>query len=119
MIKQIVKLFFKPLVKHKPEALSYAEWVQALFSIEVRSIVQYRATREIKLPGAFLLSARQAVPGIGYRNVKPGAMLTVRTNNLLPDRIDIHFKGGQGGKDLVYRLTEEQWMFVKLSLEAI
>ena len=119
MIRKIITLILKPIAKHKPDRLSYVDWLMTALGLDSRSIHRYRAIHEVHIPGAYLLSARQPVPGIGYRHVKVGTEVMVRTNKLLPNRVDVQFHGGQGNRDLVYRLNAEQWQLVKLSLEKI
>lgn len=115
--REIYEKFFGPLIQYKPPHYSIKDWLEELFHFRHRDIVRYVAKRSFTLPGLYYLAPLMPVQGIGFRSVKEGDELFVRTDARTPDVVDVEFHGGQGGKEQVFRLTASEWGWTKLRLE--
>lgn len=115
--EQIYKWFLGKLVFQKPESLSIKEWLEELFDTRSRDIVRWRVVKPFRMPGLLYVAGTVKVQGIGYRDIREKTFLWARTDARQPDSVDVEVNAGQGQKEHVYNLTENEWDWVKLHLE--
>jgi hypothetical protein len=116
-LKKIKDLFIKPLSKWRPEDMSMKEWLETLFHVRSREINKYKARKPFSMLGLYLAAAAKPIQGVGFRRVKEGMEMFVRTDDMTPNAIYIEINNGHGGKDTVFLLTQEEWNVTKNFLE--
>jgi hypothetical protein len=95
-----------PFLQYKPSETTLSEWNSFLFHTKYRTIKRYVAVRDFDMPGLYYLAPRQPVQGLGYREVSEGTLVYVREDSREPDRVDVEFQGGLGGRDQVFQLNQ-------------
>lgn len=119
-LREIFDLFLKPITKkwgiRNKNKMVFLDW---LFDVENREIRRWRVVKTFNIPGLLYIAGSIKIQGIGYREVKSGVEMWVRTDKRSPNSIDVEWQGGQGGADLVYNLSREQWYFVQKHLICI
>lgn len=115
-LADIYRLFFGPLIRYKPQTKTIQEWMEYLFDASNREIVAHIATRPFQIRGLYNVAPLIKIQGIGYRDVKEGDMVWVRRDARNPDCIELEFLGGQGRKDQLFTLNENEWDWAALHL---
>lgn len=111
----IFQKFIQPLTRYKPEGMDLKHWWDWLFHVEERTITRYLVTKGFQMPGLLCPAPLMKVQGIGFRRVKAGDTLWVRTDSVVPDQVDIEWHGA--GRQQIFCLNSTEWGAVKLNLE--
>ena len=88
-LRGIKALLITPFRKFKPIDFSDADWLRHLFCIDDRKIIEYVVTSSFELKGALRVAANKPVKGIYSPWLNEGAVLMVRTDRTMPNRIDV------------------------------
>lgn len=118
VLRYVWDYFFKPLLYYRPNDVLFDDWFRFLFHTDQRSITQYRARADFRMPGLFYVTAMYKVQGIGGRDVREGQMLMVRKDTR-DEFYDVEFFGGQGGRDQVFQLSNIEWYRIAPKLEEV
>lgn len=116
-LKEIYRWFLLPSLQYKPETTTINEWYENLFDVKNVEITQYRARWDFVLPGLYHKTPLVKIQGIGYRIVRGGQYLFVRTYLRDVDRVEVEFAGGVGEKSQLFTLTESEWNSIAANLE--
>lgn len=87
--------------------------MEHFFHVKERDIQEYICVKNMNIPGYFVLAPFVLIQGGGYRKIKKGQVVLIRQDITDKDSIDIEVFSGQGGKNQVFRLTEDQWKKVR------
>jgi len=119
-IKQIYELFFQPLVKrYRVPGKSLKEFLEDLFNVDYRNIDRYKVKNTFEIPGLLYTAGWAKTQGLGYRTVKKGSLIFVRTDSREPNAIDVEFYGGVGEKEHVYCLNQYQFNSILQNISKI
>ncbi len=117
-LKNIYKYFFGKLNFLKPDNFTLKDWEEHLFDLSHRDISRFKVRKYFKLPGLYYMAGSLPIQGLGYRDMKPGDILIVRTDERTKIT-DVETFAGQGKKDQVFQLNESQWGWVKLQVDEV
>jgi hypothetical protein len=116
------RLFILKIIHAKPEPVELAEWLELIFGLHEREIVQYLSTRDFKVPGFYKPVPHVRIAGLHIpRTVTCEQRIWARFDFKYPNAIDIEAPI-QMGKRRVYnffQLTKLEWDEVKNSLEPV
>ena len=115
-IGQIFKHFIGPLIRYKPHTWDLAKWFEAVFHNDTRAIERFVVVKPFSMPGLKCAAPHVKVQGIGYRKVRRGDILYVRTDSTNPNQIDVEWLA-KSRADL-FQLDSTQWGWVRLHLKA-
>jgi hypothetical protein len=115
-LAEIYRWFFGKLNFLKPEMFTLKDWEEHLFDIKNRDITRFSVKKPFKLPGLYYMAGALKIQGLGYRQMKTGDILWVRTDERTK-KADVEVLAGQGQKDQVFELNESEWGWVRLHLE--
>lgn len=118
-LQKIAKWFFTPLLQYKPEDLSKQAYLEQLFHTKYRRIDQYESRRVFLMPGLFAELPTRHVPDEKARRVERRQRLFVRHDTRSPDSFQVSFFSGQGGAEVVYELTANEWNRIKTCLKKV
>jgi hypothetical protein len=116
-IKEIYRLFILPLNQYKPPEYNLQHWHNELFGNDVRTLTPYRVKAPFKMPGLLYERPFIKVQGIGYRDVKEDQELMVRFDLERNNEIDVEYFGGQGQREQVFCLSNEEWSYIRQFLQ--
>ncbi len=115
-LADIYKWFFGKLNFLKPESYTLKDWEEHLFDLKNRDITRFSVTKPFKMPGLYYMAGALPIQGLGYRAMKAGDILWVRTDERTK-KADVEVHVGQGQKEQVFELDESQWGWVRLHVE--
>lgn len=108
--KQIVELFFKPLIKPPEEEGTYMEQINRIFGSNFRQIITFISTTRFVMPGTAIFCEN---PEKAKRMINVGDLLLIRTDVRTPNKIDVeHIKTAQ-----VFQLTATQYAYILEKIE--
>ncbi len=107
-LSDIYKLFFGKLTQYKPHEMTLQEWNETLFDVKNRDIQMYEATKAFKMPGLYYVAPLVKIQGLGFRAIPEKTILFARTETR-SENVDVEVFAGQGKKDLVFCLTNNEW----------
>lgn len=116
-IKDIYKLFIRPLLKVKPDIMGYKHWLDGLFHTDTRSIQRMIVKKSFRIKGRFHVAADITVPGLGCRIAKEGQLVWVRHDTTKKDLFELEIQNGPGRKWQWFDLTCDQWFNVTKYLD--
>lgn len=118
-LQEIMDFFVEPLIKHKPAQLDLLRWLEEIvFLTDERVIQSFKVVRPFKMPGLFRIIPSKPIQGFGPRSVFAGSVIWVRRDVTTP-YYDVEAFIGQGKKEVVFMLDEDEWSYVVRHLEPI
>ena len=107
----ISAIFIKPLLRHRPDNMSVADWLNYLFCTHQRSIKEYLVKEEFEIPGRYrVLPTRNALgKKDGFRKLTLGSSIWVRVDSTVRNRLEVETQNARGGKSQLFELTAKQW----------
>lgn len=114
---KIIEYFLNPLLKYRPEGMETRDFLDLLFGAGFREINRYRAFNATQIKGTSITRHGVKADNFGYRTIKPGDVLYVRTDTRTPNVIDVEVMIGQGRRSRVFRLSALQWAKLKQHLQ--
>jgi hypothetical protein len=88
------------------------DWYALLFHLDTRTIQQYVATKDFKMPGLFWLAPHMKTQGLGYRRIKEGTGLMIRHDSI-NDSYDVEFFGGESERTQVFTLDLHEFNSIR------
>lgn len=88
-LREIKALLISPFRKFKPIDFTDADWLRHLFCVDDRKIIEYVVTSSFELKGALRVAASKTVRGIYSPVLNEGAVMWVRMDRKMPNRIDV------------------------------
>lgn len=115
----IGRLFIQKIVDARPEGVTVARWIEMIFGLHERFILQYKSLQAFDLPGYFKPVPDIRIPGYkSKRHVKSGKNLWVRFDLKYPDVIEIEAHIGHGGREpRIFQMDRSQWLTIKCYLK--
>jgi hypothetical protein len=111
---RIWNLFFKKLMIYRPTSETTTGWLNTLFHTNERTIDNYIAKRDFKIPGKYWLTPMTHIHTAKKRHIPEGAILTVRKDFRDPF-IDVE----TDDPNQVFRLTYDEWASIGGHLDAL
>ncbi len=108
-LQDIGKLYLVPFLNHKPKTAGLQGWLEQMFHTNERQILRYIAEKPFLMPGLQKITAEYMVAGTGYRKIKQGIQLWVRTDSTRPDVVEIECDIGKGAAMHWFHLTKSEW----------
>lgn len=116
----IAEHFLAPLVEdHCPASMTKFAFVEQLFGLGVRFVGKFKAKRRFIVPGVFVDSPCNKIPGFGFREVPKDAIVIVRYDLRTPKVYDFSACIGVGEKEHWYEMQREQWLKIARFLEPL
>jgi hypothetical protein len=113
------KLFVLKILKSKPPSVELGRWVELIFGLHEREIIQFKVVRPFLIPGAFKPVPAVRIYGLGpKRRVYPGNRLFVRFDERYPNVIDLEATVGDN-EARIFQLQEKEWLKISPYLQAI
>lgn len=129
-IASIYRWFFGPLIRYKSlhaenlaayngrtdveiQEPTINEWMEYLFHTKFREVGQYVARRAFEMPGLLVINSVTKIQGIGYRKVRAGQEMWVRTDERTPEQVEVEIMAGKGKADQVFELSSQQWNAIR------
>lgn len=116
----IGKLFIQKIVDARPEGVTVPRWIEMIFGLHERFILQYKVSEPFDIPGYFKPVPDIRIPGLKrQRHVKTGKLLWVRFDLKYPDVIELEAPIGHSEEPRIFQMNREQWLAIKRSLKAL
>lgn len=114
------RLFIVKIVKARPHGVELANWVELIFGLHERDIIQYESNRTFVVPGFY-----KPVPQIrlsGYkiqRSIPKKQRVWVRFDAKYPNVIDLEAPIAHANEPRVFQLNLEQWSHIRMWLNPV
>lgn len=117
--RKIAELLIAPILLNKPDHIGTPAWLELMFHVEEREIIQYEAKAPFVMPGYLKVAPFKLEEGTKKkeREVPAGALLWVRTDKKWPEFVEVEFQPGKHRQTYWFHLTTRQFesIFPKLS----
>lgn len=113
--KLLYKLFYLPLIKFRPAAYHYRDFIDKVFCVLDREILCYKTTKPI--------SFKLTIPGSDIKEhkaeLKKGQRIWIRYDKTMPKYRDIEFSVGYNDKYIWGKINTYQWNKIRRGVKLI
>ena len=117
-IRRIWEIFVRPIAARRPSEANKAQWLDTVWGVEHRRIVQYQVTNWFTMPGLQKMSHIRHIQGVGI-NIHVGCRLFVRFDDENPDQIEVQACVGGGQSERIYLLDPREWAWIQKFIEVV
>lgn len=113
-------LFILKIMKCRPEGVDVYIWLELIFGLHEREIVQYETVRSFVIPGLYKPVPHVRVGGYKIpRTVPQSQRVWVRLDEKYPNVIDFEAPIAIGNEPRIFQLNREEWDHIKMWLEPV
>lgn len=116
------RMFILKIVKAKPPNVEMARWIELIFGLHERDIIQFKTNRKFEIPGDCFYKPAPMVRLAGFRiprMVPQSQRVWVRFDLKYPNVIDFEAPIAHGNEPRLFQLTRYQWDHVKMWLDPV
>lgn len=107
-------MFVIKIVRAKPEGVDISRWVELIFGLHERDIIQYETKKAFNIPGLYKPAPMVRIAGSKIpRKVSENQRIWVRLDVKFPDAIDFEAPIGIGCEPRIFQLSRDEWDHVK------
>lgn len=113
-------MFISKIVDARPQGVELAQWLELIFGLHERDIIQYESLRNFIVPGLFKPAPQVRIAGLKIpRNVHARQRVWVRFDLKYPNVIDLEAPIAHGNEPRLFQLTRPEWDHVKMWLTPV
>src|SRR4051812_8938404 len=113
-------MFVLKIVKAKPEGVELPRWIDLMFGLHERDIVQYKSNRPFNVPGFYKPCPHVRISGMRMpRTVPPKQRIWVRFDMKYPNVIDLEAPISHGNEPKIFQLNRLEWDKIRRCLDPV
>lgn len=113
-------LFIVKIVRAKPEGVEIGSWLEMMFGLHEREIIQYQSNRAFVVPGFYKPVPHLRIAGSKIpRTVPQGQRVWLRFDRKYPNAIDLEAPIAHGNEPRIFQITRDDWNHLKMWLDPV